>query len=158
MAKMNITKPMRKSKRLSVRRTTPTFGNRRRNFTVRPNQMMKPRVRWKSHGDTAAMRSPGRSLLNLSMAYHCCGNSKEKMTLALTWRGGTGIGTTTSSWSSHLKVGSSAIAIHPKATRCRIGVYPKLTSEMDMNLCRDRVHLPIFLHRNMRVLDPKATL
>ncbi len=83
---------------------------------------------------------------------------EKKMTLALTWRGGTGIGTTTSSWSSHLKVGSSAIAIHPKATRCRIGVYPKLTSEMDMNLCRDRVHLPIFLHRNMRVLDPKATL
>ena len=155
MAKMNITKPMRKSKRLSVRRTTPTFGNRRRNFTVRPNQMMKPRVRWKSHGDTAVMRSPERSLL---MACHCYGISTERMALGHTGCVGTRTGTTTSLWSSHLKVGSSAKAIHPKATRCRIGVYPKLTSEMDMNLCRDRVHLPIFLHRNMRVLDPKATL
>ena len=79
---------------------------------VGPHQMVEPHVRWKSHGVTAAMRSPGRNLLNLSMAYHVYGNSKEKMALAPTWRGGTGIGTTTSLWSSQLTVGSSAPGIH----------------------------------------------
>ena len=149
---------MRKSKRLSVRRTTSTFGNRRRNFTVRPNQMMKPRVRWKSHGDMAVMRSPERNLLSLLMACHCYGISTERMALGHTGCVGTRTGTTTSLWSSHLKVGSSAIAIHPKATRCQFRVYPSPTSEMVMKLCRDRVHLPIFLHPNNKVIDPKTTL
>ena len=53
---------------------------------------MEPHVRWKSHGVTAAMRSPGRSWLNSSMAYHVYGNSKEKWLWHLLCVGVLGLG------------------------------------------------------------------
>ena len=59
---------------------------------VGPHQMVEPHVRWKSHGVTAAMRSPGQSLLNSSMAYHVYGNSKEKWLWHLPCVGVLGLG------------------------------------------------------------------
>ena len=50
-------------------------------FCGKSGRNVQTHVRWKCHGVTAVMRSPGRSLLNLSMAYHCYGNSKERFSI-----------------------------------------------------------------------------